>query len=535
MKIILLSGPIASGKSTLVGGLAKRFDALGIKTNVLLKKNSRNTDLSRGELQKLGDRLDRNTKGAWVRKELDEIRRKFPKKMLVVDAVRKKVQIEHIQKAYGRDVVHVHLKANDIELEKRYKKRAKSSTLEFSNYSETKKNRTEQQISNLSDIADIVIDTGMCDEGDVLVRVASQLGLFGRDCTRLVDVLVGGQYGSEGKGQIAAFLSHEYSYLIRVGGPNAGHKVKEDPGHYTFHSLPSGTRITPKANLIIGPGASLHVDTLMKEISTCQVSCDRLSIHPQAVIITDDDKESEKKLVKEIGSTGQGVGVAAANRILMRGSVSKIKFAKDIDNLRPYVRDTLEILDEAFRNNKRVLLEGTQGTGLSIFHGSYPHVTSRDTTVAGCLSEAGISPSRVRKILMVTRTYPIRVESPKAKGKTSGPMKREITFKELHERSGIPYNELISTERTSTTKKQRRIAEFDWELLRKSTSLNAPTDIALTFIDYISVKNRNAKRFEQLTDESIRFIEEVERVSMAPVSLISTNFHQRSIIDRRNW
>lgn len=535
MNIILLSGPIASGKSTLLMGLENRIGAIPVKTNTLLKSKAPSSEPTRSQLQRLGDKLDKSTGGSWVREALDKIRRENPNATLVVDAVRIREQVESIQKAYGRDVVHVHLLADNSNLVKRYNKRSRGSSQEFRDYASACKNKTEKNISNLKQIADIVIDTGKCDEGDVLVRVASQLGLFGRDCTRLVDVLVGGQYGSEGKGQVAAYLSHEYAYLIRVGGPNAGHKVKEDPGHYTFRSLPSGTRVTPKAGLIIGPGASLHVDTLMIEISGCKVSCDRLSIHPQAVIITDEDKESEKKLVEEIGSTGQGVGVAAANRILMRGDVSKIKFAKDIDNLRPYVRDTLEVLDLAFRMNKKVLLEGTQGTGLSIFHGSYPHVTSRDTTVAGCLSEAGISPSRVRKILMVTRTYPIRVESPKVKGKTSGPMKREIGFKELHRRSGIHYKDLMNTERTSTTKKLRRIAEFDWELLRQSTSLNAPTDIALTFIDYISMKNREAQRFEQLTDESIRFVEEVERVSMAPVSLISTDFHLRSIIDRRHW
>ena len=512
-----------------------RFGALDVKTNTLLKKKARSTDLSRGALQKLGDRLDRVTKGAWVRQGLDEIRKESPNTMLVVDAVRKQEQIEHIQKAYGRDVVHVHLEAKRAELRRRYKRRSKGSPQEFSDYSDARKNQTEKHIARLADIADIVIDTGKCDDRDVLIRVASRLGLFGRDCARLVDVLIGGQYGSEGKGQVAAFLSHEYRWLVRVGGPNAGHKVKEDPEPYTFHSLPSGTRITPKAGLIIGPGASLHVDTLLREISECKVGCDRLSIHPQAVIITDEDKRSEKRLVEEIGSTGQGVGVANSNRILHRRDPSKIKFAKDIKGLGPFVRDTLEVLDLAFKNNETILLEGTQGTGLSIFHGDYPYVTSRDTTVAGCLSEAGISPSRVRKIVMVTRTYPIRVQSPKGTGKHSGKMKGEISLKEIERRSGIPYSELKKTETTSTTNKRRRIAEFDWELLRKSASLNAPTDIALTFVDYIRVENRKAQRFEQLTEQTIRFIEEVERVSMAPVSLISTRFHPRSIIDRRNW
>jgi adenylosuccinate synthase len=180
-----------------------------------------------------------------------------------------------------------------------------------------------------------------------------------------------------------------------------------------------------------------------------------------------------------------------------------------------------------------VLLEGTQGTGLSLHHGFYPHVTSRDTTVSGCLAEAGIAALRVRRVLMVCRTYPIRVQSPK--GATSGPMSKDLSWAEIARRSRLPLKKLLSSEKTSTTKRRRRVGEFDWDLLRKAASLNAPTDIALTFTDYISSTNRNARRFEQLTQETIRFVHEIERVAGAAVSLIATRFHSRSIIDRRAW
>ena len=159
--------------------------------------------------------------------------------------------------------------------------------------------------------------------------------------------------------------------------------------------------------------------------------------------------------------------------------------------------------------------------------------TSRDTTVAGCLSEAGISPSRVRRVIMVVRSYPIRVQDPA--GSTSGRMSQELSWSEISRRSNVPLSELRRTEKTSTTDRKRRVAEFDWELLRRAASLNGPTDVALTFSDYLSVKNRDARRFEQLSEETIRFIEEIERVAGAPVSLISTRFHSRSIIDRRSW
>ena len=130
---------------------------------------------------------------------------------------------------------------------------------------------------------------------------------------------------------------------------------------------------------------------------------------------------------------------------------------------------------------------------------------------------------------MVCRSYPIRVAGP------SGDIGVELTWKEISRRSGIPENQLRKAEKTSTTKRKRRVAEFDWTLLRKAASLNGPTDIALTFADYLHPKNKKAKRFEQLDIDTIRFIEEIEKVSAAPVSLISVRFAHRSIIDRRTW
>jgi adenylosuccinate synthase len=134
---------------------------------------------------------------------------------------------------------------------------------------------------------------------------------------------------------------------------------------------------------------------------------------------------------------------------------------------------------------------------------------------------------------MVCRSYVIRVQSP-IKG-SSGPIKGELTWKEISKRSGIPANELKTVELGSVSKKQRRVGEFDWVLLKKAASLNAPTDIAMTFADYIDIRNSQASRFEQLTGPTIRFAEEIEKVASAPVSLVSTRFHWRSIIDRRAW
>ena len=150
-----------------------------------------------------------------------------------------------------------------------------------------------------------------------------------------------------------------------------------------------------------------------------------------------------------IGSTRRGVGEATARKVLRPRATPEVRLARDVRELRDYLRPTVEILDDAFRVGQRVFLEGTQGTGLSIHHGSYPHVTSRDTTVSGCLAEAGIAPGRVRRVIMVVRSYPIRVKGP------SGPMGRQISWAEVARRSGQNVRQLRKQEHSSTSKKLR--------------------------------------------------------------------------------
>jgi adenylosuccinate synthase len=531
-KVVVLSGPISSGKSTLAEGLSHRFGMPIFKTHSVLKRQTKpHLSDDRKALQATGEHLDKSTRGTWVRDALKEWLSSQPDTTgVIVDSVRLREQTDALRNAFGPRVIHVHLNAPPKELEKRYRQRYKSgSTL---TYAEACDDPTEQQVDSLRDTADVVIDTKRCTPQDILTRVSCLLNLRQGKGLGYADVVVGGNYGSEGKGHIVAHLAPEYDILVRVGGPNAGHKVFEEPEPYTHHQLPSGTRRS-QARLFLGPGATLRVDKLLKEIADCKVESWRLCIDPQAMIISDDDINSDQSAVSAIGSTGQGVGPAMARRIMGRSHNPPPLLACQIPELRPYVRDLLVLLDEAYSRGDRILLEGTQGTGLSLYHGSYPHVTSRDTTVAGCLSEAGIAWSRVRRVIMVCRTYPIRVQDPP--GGTSGPMSQEINWLEISRRCGISPERLQKAETTSTTYKQRRVAEFDWQLLRKSALINGPTDIALTFTDYLSDKNQEAKRFDQLHEDTINFIQEVELVTGATVSLISTGFNYRSIIDRRRW
>ena len=532
--VVVLSGPVSSGKTTLAGRLEERFGAEVFKTSRLLEQRAQGKiELERTAMQEFGERLDKSTGGAWVADDLVPEINKLPEEAIVViDAVRMAGQIDALRRGLPHQTVHVHLRASREVLEKRYRRRPKTRFKEKATYQEVLDNPTEEQVPTLIHDADVVIDTDQNTVKDVEVRAASYLGLHADDPGALVDVIVGGQYGSEGKGNIAFAIGPDYDLLCRVGGPNAGHKVPLDEP-FIHRLLPSATLATNEPSILIGPGAVLDLEVLFKEISACKIEYGQLHIDPQAMIISEKDIELEGGLIKEIGSTGKGVGQATARRITGRGS--GVHLARDIDELRPYHAFAHEVLADAYARGDRILLEGTQGTALSLYHGSYPHVTSRDTTASGCLAEMGIAPSRVRRVIMVCRTYPIRVQSPKAKGKSSGPMSQVTSWAEISRRSRIALKELRRVEKGSVSNKQRRVGEFDWELLRRAAQLNGATDIALTFVDYLDVRNRDARRFDQLQPDTIRFIEEVERVAAAPVSLISTRFHVRSVIDRRSW
>lgn len=531
--IVALSGRVSSGKTTLGELLLKRRLGRRLSTSELLREIAEEDGHSlrdRRALQEYGERLDQETDGQWVADSLAPRIGDLPAgSLIVIDSIRIPAQIDALRRAFGRRVVHVHLTAPAEELTTRYANRH-SDIAELPDYGAVSENPTEAAVESLADRADVVIDSSLSTPEDVEIRCAARLGLLAEIGRPLVDVLVGGGYGSEGKGNVAYHLAPEYDILVRSGGPNAGHKVPVEPV-FTHRLLPSGTLAAGSAQLVIAPGATLDIEVLLDEIAQCGVDERRLSIDPRAFVIEQRDKNAEEIGKNSIGSTASGAGAATARRILdARLNGDGYQTAGDIAELRHYVRPIDQILSDAADRGLAVLVEGTQGSALSLFHGNYPHVTSRDTNVGGLLAETGVSPASIRHVIMVTRTYPIRV------GGTSGPMGLEIDFETIAKRSGLVESELLGSEVGSVSGKQRRVAEFDWTLLRRSAELNGATDIALTFVDYLDVENRKAYRFEQLTHATREFIEEVELVAGCPVTMVSTNFaHGRGLIDRRTW
>ena len=330
-----------------------------------------------------------------------------------------------------------------------------------------------------------------------------------------VTIVIGGQFGSEAKGKVISFLANEFDIAVRTGSPNAGHTVFKDGEIYRLQQIPA-TFVNKKCVLYIGAGALINPDILKKEVEHTNTK-DCLFIDPQAGIIEEKHLLQEGELVQKIGSTGKGCGVALADRIWRKD----FKLAKDV--LKDFqIANVAEILNQGIDEGKNVLVEGTQGFGLSLYHGIYPFVTSRDTNVANFLAEAGISPRLASEIILVIRTYPIRVAG------NSGPLPNEITWKELSNRIGKEVEE-----KTTVTKKVRRVAEFDIEIVKKAVFINRPTQIALQFLNYLYPQDENKNSWDFLSQEAKTYIENLEHDLGVPITLIGTGQANEAMIDRR--
>ncbi len=338
-----------------------------------------------------------------------------------------------------------------------------------------------------------------------------------------VTVVVGGQYGGEGKGKVTAHLcaNHGYHAVVRCGGPNSGHTVSIDGQETVLRQVPAGV-VNPETQLFLAAGCLINVALLFEEIDRFGLTPDRLKVDSNAMIITEEEIQSEKTigLEKSIGSTCSGVGAAVARRVSRNNNV---KLARDIPELEPFLSLVSIDLNLLHDQGKKMIVEGTQGFGLSLYHTRcYPFATSRDTTASAFLSEAGLSPLTVAGIIMVLRTYPIRV------GGNSGPLSKETDWETVRSESRYPYS---IEEHTSVTKRLRRVGRFDLDLARQAAEVNRPTAVALMGLDYLDYENKSATTFSELTEDSRDFVSEIQHAMGTRVAFLGTGPKNHEILD----
>ena len=331
-----------------------------------------------------------------------------------------------------------------------------------------------------------------------------------------VTIVVGGQYGSEGKGKVVALLASrlESPWLVRCGGPNSGHTVTIRGNNVVLRQIPSCTEPS-QATFLLSAGCAIDESVLLREIDLLGIESEKIIVDPRAVIVTEADRENERNALQGIASTCSGTGSAMARRLLRSGNVmlagdSKILAKRcRIETIAPLLHQHIEL-------GGQVIVEGSQGFSLSLLHGDeYPFVTSRDTTAAGFAMEVGLSPRSIESIVMVIRTYPIRVGGP------SGPFPKEITWEEIRLLSGAPE---VVPEFTSVTHKLRRVARFDLEAVKRACAYNMPTSLAVMGLDRLDYANRGATSATELSQKAKTFLTEIEMETAVPILFAGTGF-----------
>jgi adenylosuccinate synthase len=347
-------------------------------------------------------------------------------------------------------------------------------------------------------------------------------------CTVVVD----GFFGDGGKGKIVSYLAvaDDVTVCARGGvGPNAGHTVVSEGVTYKLRMVPCGF-VNPRTRLLIGAGVTVNPDVVLKEVGELGVKAvnpdvvlkevgelgvkGRFGLDPQCAIIEAIHIDADRKghLKEKIGTTGTGTGPCNADRALRVA-----KMANEISELKEFIVDVPAELNEALDGDEQVLLEGTQGTYISLYHGTYPYVTSNDVCASAICSDVGVGPTRVDEVVLVLKSYVTRV----GEGYLAG----EITMEEAKRRGWDEYG--------TVTGRQRRAAPFNFELARRAVMLNGATQIALTKLDVLYPSCKGANDFSKLEPDAVAFVDKIGEEVGIPVTLIGTGPGVKEIIDRR--
>jgi adenylosuccinate synthase len=276
--------------------------------------------------------------------------------------------------------------------------------------------------------------------------------------------------------------------------------------------LPSAF-VYDKCRLLIGPGVLINPEILLQEIRLTG-SQDRVGVDRQCAIIEAKHIEADKRgaLAREIKTTGSGTGPCNADRALRT-----VKMAHEVSELARFLAKVPYEINTAIDEGKNVLIEGTQGTYLSLFHGTYPYCTSKDVTASAACSDVGVGPTKVDEVILVFKAYTTRVGG--------GPLPNELSWEEAEKKGWA--------EVATVTGRRRRSAPFNYELAKRAVMLNGATAAAITKIDILFPECRGATSYESLSREAKVFIKNIEKEIRTPVTLVGTGPGTLEIADRR--
>lgn len=329
-------------------------------------------------------------------------------------------------------------------------------------------------------------------------------------------VVVGTQWGDEGKGKITNYLSKQVDVVVRYqGGDNAGHSIEFDGKRYALHVIPSGV-FDPTIKNVLGNGVVLNPKTFLSEVKNLKdqgFSCNNLYISDRAHIIFDYNREldglNELELgSNKIGTTKKGIGPTYTDKMARVGirtgdfvsddfetiyknmlqakneqikrlhgnpidiEESYLEYQQIASEIKPFVTDTIELLNEEVRNGKKLLFEGAQGALLDIDFGTYPYVTSSNPSGGGVSIGSGVGPTNIKDIIGVAKSYSTRV----GEGAFPTEFEDEVA-KNIRE---------VAHEYGTTTKRPRRIGWLDGVVLRYSAMINGLTGFSLMLLDVLS-------------------------------------------------
>lgn len=418
-------------------------------------------------------------------------------------------------------------------------------------------------------------------------------------------VVLGTQWGDEGKGKVAHYLSNEADYVVRYqGGDNAGHTIRFDNQTYKLHLLPSGI-FNPNTINILGNGMVVNVKNFLEEVEALKAAgkfYDNIYISDRAHVLFDyhrllDGLKEEKLGTKNIGTTKRGIGPAYTDK----ASRSGIRFADFINpsfqklflnnlqeknlelslydaekintesvlteyqeiaaKIRPFVVDSVTMLNEALASDKKILFEGAQGTLLDLDFGTYPFVTSSNCSAGGVATGSGIGPTKISEIVGVVKAYSTRVGS--------GPFATEF------EDEIAEYIRKTGNEYGTSTGRPRRIGWFDGVIANYSRIVNGLTGLAVTLLDVLtglktikictayelngkiiksvpaSIKDfencrpiyeelpgwdediTNVKSYEELPENAKKYLERIEEITQVPVVLFSVGPDREQTVLRK--